>query len=45
MDSFWVQSALGAIKALAFVYDIITLPVYLVMQAPWKRRQDSRRVK
>ncbi|KAH8399352.1 hypothetical protein KR215_008220 [Drosophila sulfurigaster] len=45
MDSFWVQSALGAIRAIAFVYDIITLPVYLVLQAPWKRRQESRRVK
>lgn len=45
MDSFWVQSAIGAIKAIAFVYDIITLPVYLVLQKPWKRRQDSRRVK
>jgi len=45
MDSFWVQSAIGAIKAIAFMYDIITLPVYLVLQKPWKRRQDSRRVK
>ncbi|XP_020815591.1 long-chain-fatty-acid--CoA ligase 4 isoform X2 [Drosophila serrata] len=45
MDSFWVQSAIGAIKAIAFMYDIITLPVYLVFQKPWKRRQDSRRVK
>ncbi|XP_017066171.1 long-chain-fatty-acid--CoA ligase 3 isoform X3 [Drosophila eugracilis] len=45
MDSFFVKSAIGAIMAISFVYDIITLPVYLVLQKPWKRRQDSRRVK
>lgn len=45
MESFWVQTAIGAFKAIAFVCDIITLPVYLVLQQPWKRRQLSRRVK
>ncbi|KAI8123759.1 Long-chain-fatty-acid--CoA ligase 4 [Lucilia cuprina] len=45
MESFWIQSAIGAIKAIAFVCDIITLPVYLVLQRPWKRRQESKRVK
>lgn len=45
MESFWVQTAIGAIKAIAFVCDIITLPVYLVLQKPWKRRQLSRRAK
>lgn len=45
MESFWIQSAIGAIKAIAFVCDIITLPVYLVLQRPWKRRQEAKRVK
>ncbi|XP_055386782.1 long-chain-fatty-acid--CoA ligase 4 isoform X2 [Condylostylus longicornis] len=45
MESFWVQTAIGAIKVFAFVCDIITLPVYLVLQRPWKRRQASRRIK
>lgn len=45
MESFWIQSAIGAIKAFAFVCDIITLPVYLVLQRPWKRRQEAKRVK
>ncbi|KAL9914432.1 acyl-CoA synthetase long-chain isoform 3-T6 [Glossina fuscipes fuscipes] len=45
MDSFWIQGAIGAIKAIAFVCDIITLPVYLVLQRPWKQRQESKRVK
>lgn len=45
MDSLWVQTAIGAIKALAFVCDIITFPIYLVLQQPWKRRTLSRRIK
>jgi len=45
MESFWVKSAIGAIKAIAFVYDIITAPIYMVIQKPWKRREESRRVK
>lgn len=45
MESFWIQGAIGAINVISFVYDIVTLPVYLVLQRPWKRRQDARRVK
>uniref|UniRef100_U5EWU9 long-chain-fatty-acid--CoA ligase n=1 Tax=Corethrella appendiculata TaxID=1370023 RepID=U5EWU9_9DIPT len=45
MESFWVQSAIGAIKFIAFVCDIISMPVYVVLQKPWKRRELARRVK
>lgn len=45
MESFWVQTAISAIRALAFVCDVITFPVYLVLQRPWKRRQLSKRIK
>lgn len=45
MDNFWVKGAISAIKAIAFVCDIITLPVYLVLQKPWEKRQEARRVK
>ena len=45
MESFWVQTAISAIRALAFVVDVISFPVYLILQRPWKRRQLSRRVK
>ncbi|KAL5289305.1 ACSL4 family protein [Megaselia abdita] len=45
MESFWIQTAIGAIKALTFVCDVITFPVYLVLQRPWETRQQSRRVK
>lgn len=45
MDSVWVSSAMGALKALALVCDIITFPVYLVLQHPWKQRQLAKRPK
>lgn len=45
MESIWVQTAIGAIKAIAFVCDVITFPVYLMLQKPWKRRELSKRIK
>lgn len=45
MESFWVQTAISAIRAIAFVCDVITFPVYLVLQRPWKRRQLAKRIK
>lgn len=45
MESFWIQAALGALKTISFVYDVITFPIFLVLQRPWKRQQMSRRVK
>lgn len=45
MESLWVQTAISAIRVIAFVCDVITFPVYLVLQQPWKRRQQSKRIK
>lgn len=45
MESLWVQTAISAIRIIAFVCDVITFPVYLVLQQPWKRRQLSKRIK
>lgn len=45
MDSSWVQTAINAIRVVSFVCDVITFPVYLVVQQPWKRRQLSKRLK
>lgn len=45
MESFWVQTAIGAIKIIAMVYDIITMPIYLILQRPWKRRALAKRQK
>lgn len=45
MDGVGINLAIGALKAIAFVCDIITFPVYAVLQKPWKRRELSRRIK
>ncbi|XP_015123836.1 long-chain-fatty-acid--CoA ligase 4 isoform X1 [Diachasma alloeum] len=45
MESFWVSGAITAIKALSYVYDLLTFPVYLILQRPWEKRKLSRRVK
>lgn len=45
METFWVQVALGALKAFTIVYDVITFPIYLLLQRPWKRREMARRIK
>lgn len=45
MENFWIQGAIGAINVISFVYDLVTLPVFLVLQKPWKRRQETRRLK
>ncbi|XP_014260043.1 long-chain-fatty-acid--CoA ligase 4-like isoform X1 [Cimex lectularius] len=45
MESMWLEGVLGAIKAIAFVCDIITYPVYLILQRPWEKIRLSRRVK
>ncbi|KAG7205605.1 hypothetical protein KM043_007568 [Ampulex compressa] len=45
MDGFWISSAIHAIKALSYVYDLLTFPVYLILQRPWEKRKASRRVK
>ncbi|XP_017768063.1 PREDICTED: long-chain-fatty-acid--CoA ligase 4 isoform X2 [Nicrophorus vespilloides] len=45
MDGLGFTLAIGALKAFAFVYDIITFPVYILFQRPWKVRALSRRSK
>lgn len=46
MDSpTWVKGTVGAVSVLTFLYDVITFPVYLAIQSPWKRRQLSNRIK
>lgn len=45
MESFWITSAINAIKALSYVYDLLTFPVYLILQRPWEKRKASRRIK
>lgn len=45
MESFWITSAISAIKAISYVYDLLTFPVYLVLQRPWETIKASRRKK
>ncbi|XP_043470608.1 long-chain-fatty-acid--CoA ligase 3 isoform X1 [Leptopilina heterotoma] len=45
MNSFWISGAIHAIKALSYVYDLLTFPVYLILQRPWGKRKASRRIK
>lgn len=45
MEGFWITGAIHAIKALSYVYDLLTFPVYLILQRPWEKRKASRRIK
>lgn len=45
MEGFWISGAIHAIKALSYVYDLLTFPVYLILQRPWEKRKASRRIK
>lgn len=45
METFWIQVAMGAFKTFSFVYDVITFPIYLILQKPWKRRQLAKKIR
>ncbi|XP_046419007.1 fatty acid CoA ligase Acsl3 isoform X1 [Neodiprion fabricii] len=45
MEGFWIAGAIRAIQAISYVCDLLTFPVYLVLQRPWEKRKKSRRVK
>lgn len=45
MDGLGTTLAIGALKAIAFVCDILTFPIYVLLQRPWKACELSRRVK
>lgn len=45
MDSILISGTIGAIKAIAFVCDIITYPVHFILQRPWEKKRLSSRVK
>ncbi|XP_047987467.1 long-chain-fatty-acid--CoA ligase 4 [Leguminivora glycinivorella] len=44
-ESWWVSAALKAIRAVALVFDVLTFPVHLALQRPWRKRALSRRIK
>ncbi|XP_018324557.1 long-chain-fatty-acid--CoA ligase 4 isoform X2 [Agrilus planipennis] len=45
MDGLGITLAINALKAIAFVCDILTFPFYLLLQRPWKTRALSRKIK
>lgn len=44
-ESWWVSAVLKTIRAVALVFDILTFPVHLIVQRPWRKRALSRRIK
>lgn len=45
MSISWQQCVLIAIKVFLFLYDILTIPVYLILQSPWKLGQEAKVIK
>ncbi|KRT78590.1 AMP-binding protein [Oryctes borbonicus] len=45
MDGLGATLAHSALKAIAFVCDILTFPIYVLLQRPWKVCELSRRIK
>lgn len=44
-ESWWVSLVLKTIRAVALVFDILTFPIHLILQRPWRKRELSRRIK
>lgn len=44
-NTTWVEGAMGAVKAITFICDVITYPVYLLLQRPWENRRQSTKPK
>ncbi|XP_050670351.1 long-chain-fatty-acid--CoA ligase 4 isoform X2 [Leptidea sinapis] len=44
-ESWWVSAVLQTIRAVVLVYDVITFPIHLIVQWPWRKRALSRRIK
>ncbi|KAL6956609.1 Long-chain-fatty-acid--CoA ligase 4 [Sarracenia purpurea var. burkii] len=44
-NTTWVEGAIGAVKAITFICDVITYPVYLLLQRPWEKRRQSTKPK
>lgn len=44
-QSIFVAIGIGFIKSIVFAYDMLTYPVYALIQRPWEFRQRSRQVR
>lgn len=36
---------LTAFKTISFIYDVITYPIYLMLQQPWSKKEKSKQIK
>lgn len=36
---------LNTFETVSFIYDVITYPVYFILQRPWNKKQKSRQLK
>ncbi|CAH1133889.1 unnamed protein product [Ceutorhynchus assimilis] len=45
MEGIGFTLALGTLRVLAFIYDLLTFPVYVLLQRPWQQRQQARKIK
>lgn len=36
---------LTTFETVSFIYDVITYPVYFILQQPWNKKQKSRQLK
>lgn len=41
-SSVFITLGLGFIKSIVCIYDLISFPVYAIVQRPWEARQRSR---
>lgn len=44
-DSLGVSIAMGIVKSIVCVYDVVTMPFYFMAQKPWEARSKSEKVK
>lgn len=45
MESAWPERTVKALRALTFVCDVITFPVYYLIQQPWNTQRLAKRIK
>lgn len=45
MESPWPKRTVNALRAITFVCDAITFPIYYIIQQPWKYQRLAKRIK
>lgn len=45
MESPWPKRTVNALRAITMICDVITFPVYFIIQQPWKYQRLAKRIK